>query len=98
MASQKMTFTIQSEVAAQLLRRVPARQRSRYVAEAVREKLAAHDMDLLRSCEAANRNKDVENIEKEFDAIASSISEPWEGRPARRASRRPTRRRRSAAR
>jgi len=76
-----MTFTISSDVAAQLLRRVPTRMRSRYVADALREKLSGHDLDLVRACQMANQNADVQAIEKEFDSLASPIAEPWNEKP-----------------
>ena len=47
--------------AAQLLRRVASRDRSRFVSEAV----------------AANQDLDVAEIEKEFDGIGDAMAEPW---------------------
>ena len=79
MASRKMTFTIPDDVVTQFLRRVPARDRSRYVAEAIAARLRERDERLIRACEVANDNADVLAIEKEWDAMAdrTEIEEPW---------------------
>ena len=79
-----MTFTISEDVAATFVRRVPARLRSRYVADALKQKLAGHERELLRSCEVANQDAEVKAIEQEFDTIASRIAEPWATAPRRR--------------
>jgi hypothetical protein len=86
MASRKMTFTIPDDVVAQFLRRVPARDRSRYVAEAIAARLREREERLIRACEVANENADVLAIEKEWDAMADKtdpIEEPWNVAPAR---------------
>lgn len=70
MATRKMTFTIPEDLALQFVRRVPARERSRYVADALDEKLTANDQLLIKACIAANSDPEVRAIEKEFDAIA----------------------------
>jgi hypothetical protein len=79
-----MTFTLPQQLAEQLVRKVPAHQRSRYVAEAVADKLATRSRNLIRACEVANENAEVRAIEEEFDAIAARITEPWSGSPTRR--------------
>jgi hypothetical protein len=56
MASKKMTFTLPEEIAAQLIRRLPAEERSRYVAEALVEKLAERERQLIKACEMANQD------------------------------------------
>jgi hypothetical protein len=78
-----MTFTLPDELALQLVRRVPARERSRYVAAALSEKLSARDRVLIDACKAANNDPEVRAIEKEFDAITDEAAEPW-ARPASR--------------
>ena len=81
-----MTFTIPDDVVAQFLRRVPARDRSRYVAEAIAARLREREERLIRACEAANENPDVLAIEKEWDAMADTtdrVEEPWNVAPAR---------------
>ncbi|HXY25015.1 MAG TPA: hypothetical protein VEI73_10220 [Candidatus Acidoferrum sp.] len=72
-----MTFTLPEDLARQFVRRVPARERSRYLAEALHEKLSARDRVLVESCAAANADPEVRAIEKEFDAITEEASEPW---------------------
>lgn len=77
MATRKMTFTIPEDLALQFVRRVPARERSRYLADALNEKLTARDQLLIEACKAANSDPEVRAIEKEFDAIADEAAEPW---------------------
>lgn len=80
MASRKLTFTIPEDVAAQFLRQVPGRDRSRYVAEAIAARLREREERLIRACEIANENADVLAIEREWDAMADKtdpIEEPW---------------------
>jgi hypothetical protein len=84
MATRKMTFSIPEGLASQFVRSVPARSRSRYLAEALTQKLSERDRQLIRSCEAANEATEVEEIEKEFDAIAGEGLEAGPRAPARR--------------
>jgi hypothetical protein len=77
MATRKMTFSVPEPLAAQLLRRVPSRDRSRFVSEALAARLKEGDIALIRACEIANQNVDVSRIEKEFDEIHDEIPEPW---------------------
>ncbi|MGA2597029.1 MAG: hypothetical protein ABSH09_08550 [Bryobacteraceae bacterium] len=81
MASRKMTFTIPGDLAAKFLRRVPARERSRYVAEAITAKLGDREERMIRACEIANSSADVLAIEREWDAMSDQaddrIDEPW---------------------
>ena len=79
-----MTFTFPEELAAQFVRKVSPRNRSKYLAEALTEKLSERDRKLIRACQAANDDPEVRAIEKEFDAIAEDTAEPWTGAPARR--------------
>lgn len=80
-----MTFTIPAELAAQFVRRVPSRDRSRYVAEAISAKLSEREARLIRSCAAANRSSDLRRIEREWEAMAESetLGEPWTNDPPR---------------
>ncbi len=78
MASRKMTFTLPDALASSFTRRVPARDRSRYVAEAIAEKLAEREKRLIRACEIANQDPEVREIERDFDALTDAMPEPWE--------------------
>jgi hypothetical protein len=81
MASQMMTFTIPQDLASEFLKQVPARDRSRYVAEAIAAKLRERDEVLIRACEIANASTDVLAIEREWEALADeadAIAEPWD--------------------
>ena len=79
-----MTFTLPEELARQFVRRVPARERSRYLAEALNARLSERDQLLLQACLAANNDPEVRAIEKEFDAITDEAAEPPGGAAARR--------------
>ncbi|MGA2116256.1 MAG: hypothetical protein ABSH56_16065 [Bryobacteraceae bacterium] len=86
MASRKLTFTISGDVVAQFLRQVPARDRSRYVTEAIAARLREREERLIRACEVANESADVLAIEKEWDAMVDktdAVEEPWTVAPAR---------------
>lgn len=72
-----MTFTLPEELATKFVGQVEARDRSRYIAQALRAKLAERERRLAQACEIANRDVEVEAIEKEFDAIGGEIPEPW---------------------
>ena len=72
-----MTFSVPEPLAAQFLRRVPSRDRSRFVTEALVARLAERDLQLIRACDAANEDLDVAEIEREFDGIGDPIPEPW---------------------
>jgi hypothetical protein len=79
-----MTFTLPTDLADRFVKSVAARQRSRYLAQAIAQKLQERDLSLVRACEVANRNLEVRAIEKEFNAIPDEIREPWSGTKARR--------------
>src|SRR5712692_9963446 len=84
MATRKMTFTMPEDLALQFVRRVPVRERSRYLAQALSEKLSARDLLLVEACRAANDDPEVRAIEKEFDAITEEAGEPWASSTPRR--------------
>ncbi len=77
MAVRKMTFSVPEPLAAQFLRRVASRDRSRFVSEALAARLAERDAALIRACEIANQDLDVAEIENEFDGIPDQMAEPW---------------------
>lgn len=77
MAVRKMTFSVPEPLAAQFLRRISSRDRSKFVSEALAARLQQQDMELVRACEAANRDPDLEEIERDFDAIRDEMAEPW---------------------
>ena len=77
MATRKMTFTLPEPLADRFAKQVPPRDRSRYVAEAVAERLAERERRLIRSCNVANESAEVADIEREFDALPDVVSEPW---------------------
>ena len=81
-----MTFTIPEDVAARFIHRVPARDRSRYVAQAIAASLKEQEDRLIRACEIANADPDVQRIEEEWDQLsdeADRVEEPWDIAPPR---------------
>jgi hypothetical protein len=83
MASHKMTFTLPEELALRFVGRVRARERSRYLAAALTDKLAEHEKRLIRACEIANHDPALREVEKELDALTDEIPAPWEVAQAR---------------
>ncbi len=79
-----MTFTLPEDLASKFVKKVRARDRSRYLAEALAHKLAERDRRLIQACEIANLDPEVRTIEKEFDGISEKISEPWTNSATRR--------------
>jgi hypothetical protein len=84
MGTRKMTFTLPEDLAAQFVRRIPARERSSYLAAALSEKLSARDQLLVEACRVANNDSEVRAIEQEFDSLADQTREPWTGSTPRR--------------
>ncbi len=78
-----MTFTIPDDLAGQFLKRVQARERSRYVAEAIRTKLREREQQLIHACDIANADADVLVLEQDFGRLSDDIVEPWTDAPAR---------------
>jgi hypothetical protein len=83
MASRKMTFTLPEDIAGQLLKRVPARDRSRYVTEAIAAKLREREDQLIRACAIANSHPDIVSVEREWGTLSDEIVEPWTDAPTR---------------
>jgi hypothetical protein len=77
MAVRKMTFSVPEPLAVQFLRRVPSRDRSRFISEALAARLRERDIELVRACETANQDLDVAEIENDFDGIRDEMAEPW---------------------
>lgn len=73
-----MTFSLPEELAAEFAKRVPARNRSRYVAEALAQKLRERDRLLACAAEVANRSRAVRTLEREMDALGDELTEPWD--------------------
>lgn len=78
-----MAFSLPSALAAQFAKRVPVRDRSRYVAEALAAKLQERDRMLARAAEVANRSRQVRAIEQGFDRLGPEPEEPWHDALAR---------------
>jgi hypothetical protein len=83
MAVIKMTFSLPAELANQLVKRVPTRERSRFLARVLEKSLREDDELLIRSCLSANEDPDVRAIEQEWEQIPDTIKEPWSDAPAR---------------
>ena len=78
-----MTFSLPAGLASQFVKRVSSRDRSRYVAEALASKLKDRDRLLARAAEAANRSRQVREIERDMDELTDEIAEPWDDAPTR---------------
>ena len=78
-----MTFSLPAGLAAQFLRRVSSRDRSRYVAEALATKLKERDRLLARAADVANRSRAVRKLERDWGGLPDEIAEPWDDAPAR---------------
>ncbi len=83
MAARKMTFSLPEELATRLVKRVPARERSRFLAQVLEKSLRENDESLIRACLIANQDPDVKAIEEEWDEIRDVIEEPWSDAPPR---------------
>lgn len=83
MAAIKMTFSIPQPLAEKLVRRVPSRERSKYVAAALEESLRRREAELVLACRLANEDPEVSAIEREMDAFQDTIEEPWDESPSR---------------
>ena len=79
MAVRKMTFSLPESLAAEFIRTVPARERSRYLSQALAARLAGRHRRFVQACEAANLDPDVLEIEREFADLPDETSEPWRG-------------------
>jgi hypothetical protein len=77
MGMRKMTFSVPEPLAVQLLHKVPSRDRSRFVSEALAARLAEREAALIHACKIANSDLDVSEIEGEFDGIRDEMVEPW---------------------
>lgn len=83
MAARKMTFSLPTDLANRLVKRVPARERSRFLAQVLEKSLLEEDEALIRACLMANEEPDIKAIEQEWDEIRDVIEEPWSDAPAR---------------
>ena len=83
MATRKMTFSLPVDLASQLLKRVPARDRSRFLAKALEKSLREEEQALVQSCRLANEDPEVAAIEQEWNQIGDRIEEPWGESPLR---------------
>jgi hypothetical protein len=63
-----MTFTVPEDVAGQLVHRIPARDRSRYVSHAIADKLREREQRLIRACEMAGGDAELLTMERDWAA------------------------------
>ncbi len=78
-----MTFSIPEDLARRLVQRVPARDRSRFLASVLEKSLSNEDEILKRSCLLASQDPDARRIEEEWDRIQDGVEEPWRDAPPR---------------
>ena len=77
MVARKMTFSLTDELARTFVNRVPSRERSRFVEEALKARLLDEEADLIRACHAANSDPVAATEEAEWDKVQDDIEEPW---------------------
>ena len=73
MAVRKMTFSLPEDLARRFTRRVPAQDRSHYLARLLERHLQEEEATLLRSCLVANQDPDGQALEEEFDQLQDAI-------------------------
>lgn len=74
MAVRKMTFSLPEDLASRFLRRVPPRDRSRYVAQALTDRLARQERQLIQACTLANQDPALSELENDLDALTDAPS------------------------
>jgi hypothetical protein len=77
MAARKMTFSLPEHLALKLVKSVPARERSRFLAKALEKSLHEEELELARACDAANLDRKASALEREWDQVQDEIEEPW---------------------
>ena len=70
------------DLAHRLIRRIPSRDRSRYLARVLEKSLREDEEALIQSCLAANQDTEAA-VEEEFDRLQDGLDEPWTDAPAR---------------
>jgi hypothetical protein len=78
MATRKMTFSLPGDLAQKFVKRVPARERSHFLSNALERSLRDQERALVRACLAANKVPDFKAIEEEWDQIRDGLDEPWD--------------------
>lgn len=77
-----MTFSLPEELAERLVHRVPARDRSQFLAKCLEKSLLDDERRIVRACLAANEDAGVREIEQEWDQLndpsVDAIREPWD--------------------
>jgi hypothetical protein len=68
MATRKMTFSLPEDLAERFVRRIGARDRSRFLAKSLERSLREEERDLVESCLRANEDVDAATIEREWEA------------------------------
>lgn len=77
MAARKMTFSLPEQLARTLVKRVPPRERSRFLARALEKSLREEETALARACVAANQDRKTAVLEREWDRVQDEIEEAW---------------------
>lgn len=78
-----MTFSLPKDLAQRLVRRIPARNRSRYLVRLLEKSFREEEEALIQSCRLANQDPEVKTIEEEFDQVPGAIEEPWDDAASR---------------
>lgn len=83
MAFRKMTFSLPEDLAHRLIRRIPSRDRSSYLARVLERSLREEEEALIQSCRAANQDTEATAVEEDFERLQDGWDEPSTDAPAR---------------
>ena len=73
--AKKMTFSLPGQIAADFMHRIPARQRSHFVAEAFAARLNDRDRRLREAAAIVNASPEIQTLEQEWDALPDTEDE-----------------------
>ena len=73
-----MTFSVPVPLASRFLRQVRPRDRSKFLAEALGQRLDEDEKRIIEACLNANDDLHIKEVESEFDAMRDPVEEPWD--------------------
>ena len=80
MKKTRQTFTVPEEIFQRFAAVVPSRTRSALVSKLLEEETRRRESMLADACDAANANSALTELEADFQALESTISEPFDHR------------------
>ena len=73
MAAIEITLSLPEPVARTLVKRVPARERSKFLARAIEGSLRCQESALAQACIAANRDPKSKALENDWDHVPDEV-------------------------